>query len=146
MVQFEARHVYSLLGHSQLVSAEAFDESGRLLASVSGDGALRIWDLTGLAPGRGGGPVEDRRRCLATLDAGVGDAYAVAFLPAGGRGGRAVAVGYIDSTVRVWDLDSLDANLLGHVAHQLRLRGRTDSGGPGVLAAPPRDVATPRVP
>jgi WD40 repeat protein len=122
----EARHDYSLLGHSQLISAQAFDESGGLLASVSNDGALRIWDLSGMAPRRAGdGPLQDRRRCLATLDAGVGDAYAVTFLPAGVNGERSVAVGYIDGSVHVWKLGSFDAYLRGHVEHQARLRGRT---------------------
>jgi WD40 repeat protein/serine/threonine protein kinase len=125
----EARHEYSLLGHSQLISAEAFDESGELMASVSGDGVLRIWDVAEMTPRPTGPPAEDRRRCLVALDAGVGDAYAVTFLPADKGGGRAVAVGYIDGTVRVWNLGRFDGYLRGHVEHQAKLRGRTGGGG-----------------
>jgi WD40 repeat protein len=142
----EARHEYNLLGHSQLISAEAFDESGKLLASVSGDGALRIWDLAGMTPRPAGAPLDDRRRCLVTLDAGVGDAYAVTFLPAGTGGERSVAVGYIDGTVRVWNLGAFDGNLRGHAEHQGKLRGRARDVALRILDAPPRDVAAPRVP
>jgi WD40 repeat protein len=117
------RHALSLLGHTQLVSAEAFDDSGKFLASVSNDGTLRIWDVSGLALGHSSDPpVLDRRRCLITLDAGVGDAYAVTFLPAPAHGSGSVAVGYIDGTVRVWDLDAFDDYLRGHAEHQQRIR------------------------
>ena len=95
------------------------------MASVSGDGTLRIWDVSGMTPRPAGPAVEDRRRCLVTLDAGVGDAYAVTFLPAGEGGERSVAVGYIDGTVRVWNLGSFDGYLKGHAEHQAKLRGRT---------------------
>jgi hypothetical protein len=60
----------------------------------------------------------------ATLDAGIGDAYAVTFLPPDSRGGRAVAVGYIDGTVGVWDLDTFDDYLRGHAEHQRALRSQ----------------------
>jgi WD40 repeat protein len=130
-----ARHAYSLLGHSQLITSESFDDAGKLMASVSNDGTLRIWDVSGMADNGSAAPVQDRRRCLATLDAGVGDAYAVAFLPLTPGGPCSVAVGYIDGTVRVWNLDALDDHLRGHVDHQRKLRGRDRPRAPDVVTS-----------
>ena len=110
-----------LAGHVQLATAEAFDPGGGVLASVSNDGTLRLWDVadvptdaadrpgtgrSGTDPSAAGGvdassgsgadaaqtsPI-DRRRCLAMFDAQAGEAYAVAFLP-GESGQRATGQG-----------------------------------------------------
>jgi len=116
-----------LRGHAQLVLNEAFDPSGELLASVSNDGSLKVWDLTGLendhvAPLAS----DDRRRCLVTLEAGVGagDSLAVAFLPPEFIRGTCVAVGYIDGSVRVWDLNYFDRHMNGQLEYQRALRAR----------------------
>jgi WD40 repeat protein len=113
----------SLLGHTQLVTGEAFDPTGRLLASVSNDGALRLWDVSGIEPSTGDIPAQNRRRCLITLDAHVGDAYTVAFIP-GNSDPRdiSVAVGYIDGTVRIWRLADFDQYIQGHVQYQKQTR------------------------
>ncbi len=117
----EARLVSMLSGHSQLVLNEAFDASGELLASVSNDGSLRIWDLAGAEDEVVGGGL-DRRRCLITLDAGAGDSLAVAFVPGNGGGGMSAAVGYYDGSVRAWDLEYFDRHVRGQVDYQSGLR------------------------
>jgi WD40 repeat protein/serine/threonine protein kinase len=112
------RHDLNLLGHTQLVTGEAFDSTGTLLASVSNDHALRLWDVSAIGPAQTGQSVPtSRRRCLATLDANGGDAYAVTFLPDG-----SIAAGYIDGTVRVWNLADFDRYTKGHLEYQKSLR------------------------
>jgi eukaryotic-like serine/threonine-protein kinase len=119
-----ARLVVRLMGHAQLINAESFASGADVLVSASSDNMLRIWNLTGLAPDAPAAaddqPVVDRRRCLATLDAHAGDAISVAFLP--GRRGRWVAVGYMDGSVRVWDLQYYDRYMQGQIDYQRQLR------------------------
>jgi WD40 repeat protein len=85
------------------------------MCSVSNDGALRLWDVSSIA--HTGQPEINRRRCLATLDAHAGDAYAVTFLPDG-----SVAAGYIDGAVRIWHLEEFDRYTDGHVEFQKQRR------------------------
>jgi WD40 repeat protein/serine/threonine protein kinase len=116
----------TLLGHAQLVLNESFDATGELLASVSNDGSLRLWDLSDLHDSPESSPSSDagadRRRCLLTLDPSAGDSLAVAFLPPRFGGGKCVAVGYLDGTVRVWDLTYFDRHMTGQLSHQRALR------------------------
>ena len=119
-----ARLLDILLGHSQLVLNEAFDESGSMLASVSNDGSLRIWDLSAPTGGNDDPKQTDRRRCLISLEAGAGDSLSVAFMPREFSGNHKLeaAVGYIDGTIRVWDLEYFDRHLNGQVDFQKGLR------------------------
>ncbi len=128
----EARLVSVLSGHSQLVLNEAFDASGELLASVSNDGSLRIWDLAGAGDDVVGSGL-DRRRCLITLDGGAGDSLAVAFVPGLPGSGMSAAVGYYDGSVRVWDLEYFDRHVRGQLDYQsgLRRSGSTAPSTPG---------------
>jgi WD40 repeat protein len=112
----------ALLGHDQLVINEAFDASGELLASVSNDGSLRIWDVSPIESTDALPRSLDHRRCLVTLDAGAGDSLSVAFLPRAGGDALPVAVGYYDGTVRVWDLGHFNRHISGQLDHQRRLR------------------------
>ena len=96
---------------------------GRTLASASADGTVRLWDVSGTDRAQNDQLSGNRRRCLATLDCHAGDAYAVTFLPSCGQSDDdALAVGYIDGTVRIWELGSFDAYLNGHVEYQKLLR------------------------
>jgi WD40 repeat protein len=129
-----ARPAVTLLGHTQLVLNEGFDESGEMIASVSNDGSLRLWDLSALGAAE---PADallgDRRRCLVALDADAGDTLAVAFLPAVRGRQTSVAVGYLDGTVRIWDLAHFDRHVDGQIAYQRALRAGTaqwPTGGP----------------
>ena len=114
-----------LYGHAQLVLNEAFNATGDLLASVSNDGEVRVWDVAGLESTAAASPTtqEDRRRCLLTLDANAGDSLAVGFLPRDFADGKCLAVGYFDGSVHVWDLGYFDRHVEGQRAYQRAKRG-----------------------
>jgi serine/threonine protein kinase/WD40 repeat protein len=114
------RLALELMGHAQSINGLAFASSD-LLASASSDDTMRVWNLGQVAADPKGAPAIDSRRCLATLDAHAGDACSVTFLP--GRHGRWVAVGYLDGTVRVWDLAYFNAYMRGQSEYQRKLRG-----------------------
>jgi WD40 repeat protein/serine/threonine protein kinase len=104
------------------IRAVAFSPDGKQLATASGDGRIQLWDATRLdqeqpsrlAPlrARVPGPCvilafsPDGQRLasggvLQTLRGHTGDVYTVAFSPQ--DGGRWIASGGEDSTVKVWD-------------------------------------------
>ena len=78
----------TLRGHTDDIYALAFS-SGGVLASASGDGTVKLWDL---AAGRE----------KATLEGHDGLVYGTAFT----RDGKTVASGGGDGTVRLWDVAS----------------------------------------
>ena len=94
------RALGTLSGHAKAVVAVALAPDGGLLVSASADGTLRVWSVV-------------TRSCVAKIDLG-GDvvAQSVAVKP----GGRCVAVGLSNSSVRVYDLDSCEqtASIDGH--------------------------------
>ena len=105
----------TLVGHNQLVSEVAYDDTGDLLASVATDGEWRLWDVSKPAASKGNQPTE--RHSLVTHDTDVGEAVSVRFIPGEGTRKR-VAVGYRDGTVRVWDLAAADRYLAGNTEFQ----------------------------
>jgi WD40 repeat protein len=113
----------NLVGHTQLVTGQAFDSTGTLMASVSTDGTVRVWDFSGTDRTTRGDLPENRRRCLASFNAHAGDANAVTFLPSPDGMGDSLAVGFIDGTVRFWHLESLPNILNGHIRYQQQVRG-----------------------
>lgn len=107
------RRLSLLEGHTQLVSDVAFlaTADGPLLISSSNDGTLKLWD-------------PEEGRCLATLDAGAGDAYCVRPVPrsaaerAAGRLGSVLAV-YGQGGIGQWNLDYYDRHIAGNALPQV---------------------------
>ncbi|WP_157984740.1 nSTAND1 domain-containing NTPase [Lentzea terrae] len=76
-----------LTGHTALLEHVQFSHKGRLLASASDDGTVRLWDTTGPHP-------------LSTLDADTGIVYASAFSPSDDVLAAVTENGY----VALWDV------------------------------------------
>lgn len=81
--------IQSLVGHSSLVTAIAWNREGRLLASGSSDGTLKLWDC-------------DQGECIQTLHGHQGLIWSVCFNP----NGDTIASGSEDQTVRLWDIST----------------------------------------
>jgi WD40 repeat protein len=76
----------TLRGHSNSVQAVAFAQEGKLLASASGDGTVKLWNVSA-------------GRLLATLNAHSNWVHALAIT----SNGRLLASGSHDCTVKLWD-------------------------------------------
>jgi WD40 repeat protein/energy-coupling factor transporter ATP-binding protein EcfA2 len=89
----------SLIGHTDVVRAVAFDSTGTRIASASSDGTVRIWDAT-------------TGREMRTLR-GESGFLAVAFNPEG----RLVAGGSINGTTTIWETTTgrVVGSVRGHV-------------------------------
>ena len=94
-----------LTGHTGPVYSVAFSPDGKTLASGSGDGAVRLWD------------VATRQQIGGPLTAHAGPVYSVAFSP----DGKTLASGSGDGTVRLWDV----AYLVDIVPDVCALAGRS---------------------
>jgi WD40 repeat protein len=81
---------YGFVGHTGTVHAVAVSANGKLAASASADGTVRVWDL-------------DRGQAAALIHAGKDPLYAVALSP----DGKTVAAAGASKVIRLWDLGDL---------------------------------------
>src|SRR5205809_25866 len=78
-----------LVGHAQQVSGASWSPDGRLLASASGDGAARLWEVVS-------------GRTLLTLEGHAGPVLSVSWSP----DGLLLASSSEDRTIRLWEASS----------------------------------------
>lgn len=83
-----------LVGHTDFVTSVAFDPSGTLLASGSGDGTVRVWDVGSRAT------LAVFRSNVGTDESFAGAVESVVFSP----DGSLLASANADGTVRIWDV------------------------------------------
>ena len=109
-----------LKGHTDILRAAAISGDGRLLASASDDGSMRVWDL-------------DSGQALLTIPIAWGPApgKALITIPTGRHWIRALAIaaqghyalsGSEDRTLRLWDLQT-GAEVLRLAGHAARING-----------------------
>ena len=105
----EARKLEARLGESKsVVWGVAYRPSDtNILATCSGDGGVKLWDLS------------ERRNVLTLEPFGGADALSVSFTP---DGKTLVAAGF-DGSLCVWDLEYYDRHIAGNLEYQIdRLR------------------------
>src|SRR5205823_256406 len=83
-----AKLATAYIGHTQLVSSQAFSADSTLMASTSAEGLVKLWDIaamnaraSGVSPAVPNDSIEASRYCLATLLANAGEAFTASFLP-----------------------------------------------------------------
>lgn len=104
LLNLETGHQTPLKGQGRTVGGLDFSPDGRLLASVSRDGATQLWDVATGQP-------------LAIVGARAVGAERVRFLP----DGRRLAVGYADGEVEIRDLYYFFRHAAGQAEYQLEL-------------------------
>jgi small GTP-binding protein len=88
-----------LSGHTATINEMAWSPDGRLLASASNDGTLRLWNSKAM---------------VGSFDAGIGEVKGLAWSPRGDR----LAAAYSSRTVCLWAVDIKDAQSKPVVQHE----------------------------
>lgn len=109
------RALYALTGHADVVCSAEVDWGGRRLLSWSDDRTLRLWELpeevaalaTGASSCSGVSTICQELHCSRQLRGHTGPIWS-AEVSWGSR--RALSWSLVDSTVRLWDLDSGEAH------------------------------------
>lgn len=128
---------FTLAGHSDIIMCISFAPEKSMVASVSGDGTFRLWDLTA-------------RRCLHTVDWECGPVNLCTITKYGSDRQNALVTCHWDvhresSRILVWDLEGnlgwANGHLVSHVMHFEGFAGKitcldsTDNGDSVLLAA-----------
>ena len=82
---------FTIRGHTLAVSALAISPDGKLLASGSNDGTVKIWDI-------------GTQRLMATFSENDSPIMCLQFNPVD----KAIAAGSDDGRIRYWDLDKFN--------------------------------------
>ncbi len=101
---------HDLEGHLGTVTAVSASADGKLVASASADGTVRIWNVAAGLP-------------AAVVRAGKGPVNAVALAP----DGKTVAAAGADKVVRLWDLSGLKDAFVTLDEEPQKLAGHTDA-------------------
>lgn len=85
----EANGILSLVGHSSWISRICWSPDGNQLASASGDGTVRLWNV-------------NTQQALRTLSGHSGEVYSVAWSPTADL----IASGGDDNSIRIWETNT----------------------------------------
>ena len=99
LTEISPPHIATLEGHTDRVASMSFSPDGKMIASGSWDGTIKLWDV-------------ETRKHIATLKGHEGGVTSMSFSP----DGKMIASGSWDGTGKLWDIETREhiATLAGH--------------------------------